>query len=125
PADLSDRHAVLNQWDLLTPLGIAAPSPAETPMEMADDRHAAKLVARRLDEAGLDNHPLVVIHVSASNPFRRWPPESFVDLACALARRDPNRRIILTSGPSQADAALEIGAEARMKLGPLADAVPD
>jgi ADP-heptose:LPS heptosyltransferase len=67
----------------------------------------------------------VVIHVSAGNPFRRWPPESFVALIDRLARRDPERRFILTSGPSQPQAALEIAAEARMKLGPLAHTIPD
>ncbi len=44
------------------------------PMEMARDVHAAAFVERRLREAGIDTHPLVVIHVSAGNPFRRWPP---------------------------------------------------
>ena len=123
--DLTPRHSVLKQWDLLEPLGIAPGDPATDPMEMPHDVHAAAFVERPLREAGIESHPLVVIHVSAGNPFRRWPPESFVALICQLARRDPRRRIILTSGPSQADAALEIAAEARMKLGRLADTVPD
>ena len=42
------------------------------------------------------------IHVSAGNPFRRWPVAHFVELAAALAARDPRRRIIVTSGPSEA-----------------------
>jgi ADP-heptose:LPS heptosyltransferase len=116
---------VLNQWDLLEPLGIPAADPVANPMEMAHDLHAAAFVERRLREAGIDTNPLVVIHVSAGNPFRRWPAESFVGLICKLAKRDPERRFVLTSGPSQADAALEIAAEARMKLGPLAHTVPD
>jgi lipopolysaccharide heptosyltransferase II len=125
PADLGPRHSVLNQWDLLEPLGIPPGEPAANPMEMARDVHASAFVERRLREAGIDTHPLVVIHVSAGNPFRRWPAESFVGLISTLARRDPERRFVLTSGPSQADAALEIAAEARMKLGPLAHTVPD
>ena len=31
-------------------------------------------------------HALIVVHVSAGNPFRRWPPESFAAVAAALAR---------------------------------------
>jgi lipopolysaccharide heptosyltransferase II len=124
-ADLAPRHSVLNQWDLLEPLGIPAADPVASPMEMPHDIHAAAFVERRLRDAEIDTNPLVVIHVSAGNPFRRWPPESFVSLICRLAKRDPRRRFVLTSGPSQADAALEIAAEARMKLGPLAHTVPD
>jgi hypothetical protein len=46
--------------------------------------------------------PLIVLHVSAGNPFRRWPAESFASAAAALASADPSRRIIITSGPSEA-----------------------
>jgi predicted lipopolysaccharide heptosyltransferase III len=125
PADLSPRHSVLNQWDLLAPLGIAGADPADAPMEMAADPQAEARVARRLRDAGLDGSPVIVIHVSAGNPFRRWPPEAFVALVSELARRDPRRRIVLTSGPSQADAARQIAAAARQALGPLGAAVPD
>src|SRR5205085_6580884 len=61
-------------------------------------------------------HPLVVVHVSAGNPFRRWPRESFEALVIALARRDPSRRIILTAGPSDAAAAKAIADGARTAL---------
>jgi lipopolysaccharide heptosyltransferase II len=124
-ADLTPRHSVLNQWDLLQPLGIPPGDRVANPMEMAHDIHAAAFVQRRLREANIETNPLVVLHVSAGNPFRRWPAESFVELISRLAGRDPQRRFILTSGPSQPDAALEIAAEARMKLGPLAHMVPD
>ena len=36
-------------------------------------------------------HALVVLHVSASNPFRRWPRQSFARVAAALAAADPAR----------------------------------
>jgi lipopolysaccharide heptosyltransferase II len=124
-ADLTPRHSVLNQWDLLEPLGIPAADPITSRMEMPHDIHAAAFVERRLRDREIDSNPLVVIHVSAGNPFRRWPPESFVSLICRLAKRDPRRRFVLTSGPSQPDAALEVAAEARMKLGPLAHTMPD
>ena len=124
-ADGAPRHSVANQWDLLAPLGIGPPDPVRDPLEMAEDPQAAAVVERRLREAGMSgSNPLVVIHVSAGNPFRRWPRESFEALVASLARRDPARRIILTSGPSDAHAANAIADAARAALGPLAHAVP-
>jgi predicted lipopolysaccharide heptosyltransferase III len=125
-ADEAPRHSVANQWDLLTPLGIPAPDPAHDPVEMADNPRAVASVARRLRAAGIEGaHPLAVIHVSAGNPFRRWPRESFESLVIALAQRDPARRIILTSGPSDAQAVKAIADAARATLGPLAHTVPE
>src|SRR4051812_13288990 len=72
-ADLTPRHSVLNQWDLLAPLGIGPAEPGRDAMEMADDPEAALAVNGRLHDAGVSGHPLIVIHVSAGNPFRRWP----------------------------------------------------
>ncbi len=126
PADDAPRAAVANQWDLLAPLDIAPPNPARDPLEMTEDPRAAAAVDRRLREARITTaHPLVVVHVSAGNPFRRWPRESFEALVIALARRDPSRRIVLTAGPSDAAAAKAIADGARSALGPLASAVPD
>jgi ADP-heptose:LPS heptosyltransferase len=126
PADDAPRAAVENQWDLLTPLGIAAPDPSADSLEMIEDAQAAGSVEQRLRNAHITAaHPLIVVHVSAGNPFRRWPRESFEALVIALARRDPLRRIILTSGPSDAAAAAEIAQRARAALGTLASAVPD
>jgi hypothetical protein len=71
------RHSVLNQWDLLTPLGIGAPDPAVDPVEMTAGPEARASAAARLSAAGVPpDARLVVVHVSASNPFRRWPRES-------------------------------------------------
>jgi ADP-heptose:LPS heptosyltransferase len=125
PADLSPRHSVRNQWDLLAPLGVPPGDPGETPMEITLDPVAAAGVERRLRDAGVAAQPLVVIHVSAGNPFRRWPAESFAAVACDLARHDPARRIVLTSGPSEADAARRVANQARAMLGSHAAAVPD
>jgi ADP-heptose:LPS heptosyltransferase len=55
--------------------------------------------------------------VSAGNPFRRWPSASFVELVRRLASKEPKRRIILTSGPSDAAAAAAIAGDARARLG--------
>jgi lipopolysaccharide heptosyltransferase II len=117
PRALRPRHSVVSQWDLLLPLGIAQPDPEVDMVEMADDPVAASAVARRLAEAGVtESSPVVVLHVSAGNPFRRWPSASFVELVCRLASKDPKRRIILTSGPSDAEAAAAIAHDARARL---------
>jgi predicted lipopolysaccharide heptosyltransferase III len=124
--DLRPRHSVRNQWDLLAPLGIPPPDPAVDAVEMGDDPAAAARADARLRAAGIGPAtPLVVIHVSAGNPFRRWPEASFQAVTEALARRDPARRILLTSGPSDAQAARQIADRAREALGELAAAVPD
>lgn len=108
PADLGAVHSVVKQWDLLAPLGIGPCDPSRDPVEMPADPAAASRVDRWLAEAGLARRALVVVHVSAGNPFRRWPPAHFAALVTELARRDPERRVILTSGPSDADAARAI-----------------
>jgi lipopolysaccharide heptosyltransferase II len=126
PRDEAPRSSVANQWDLLAPLGIEPPDPIRDPLEMPEDPQAAASVDRRLRDAAFTGaHAIIVIHVSAGNPFRRWPRESFESLVVALARGDPSRRIVLTSGPSDAAAAKAIADAARMHLGPLAAAVPD
>jgi len=124
--DLTPRHSVANQWDLLAPLGIEACDPSTYPVEMIANPSAEARVGDRLRRANIDRrHRLVVIHVSAGNPFRRWPAQSFRELVVALARGDSRRRIVLTSGPSDAEAANGIAAAARQDLGSLGDAVPD
>ena len=124
PDLLPPRHSVLNQWDLLTPLGIAAPAPASDAVRMTPGADATGQASRRLADAGVAaGAPLVVVHVSASNPFRRWPRESFARVAATLAAGDPARRIMITAGPSEADAADAIAAEAARLAGPAAAAI--
>lgn len=109
PADLSPQHSVLKQWELLAPLGADACDPSRDAVEMADDPAAAARVERWLADTGITpRHALVVVHVSAGNPFRRWPPAHFAAVVAELARRDPDRRFVLMSGPSDALAARAI-----------------
>jgi lipopolysaccharide heptosyltransferase II len=118
PRQLRARHSVENQWDLLAPLGVAPPDRSAFPVEMPTDATAAAAVDDRLTRAGVAaDDRLVVIHVSAGNPFRRWPAAHFVELAVALAG-EPGRRVIVTSGPSEHEAAGRVIAEARARLGP-------
>ena len=72
-------------------------------------------VRDRLAACGIDPvaHRLIVVHVSAGNPFRRWPAEAFVDLLTRAGSADARRRIVVVSGPSERDAARAIGARAR------------
>lgn len=117
PRSLRPRHSVQNQWDLLEPLGIAPPDRRSDPTEMPEDPGMASAVAARLADAGIRApHPLIVIHVSAGNPFRRWPAAAFVELIQGLIANDPERRIVVTSGPSDAGARQRIIEAARSGL---------
>jgi ADP-heptose:LPS heptosyltransferase len=120
--ELRSRHSVVNQWDLLVPLGIDPPDPARDATEMPDDAAASARVASRLAAEGYrDRDDLVVLHVSAGNPFRRWPPASFVDLVARLVSSGPSRWVAVTSGPSDLQAAAMVAGEARSRLdGPAA-----
>jgi lipopolysaccharide heptosyltransferase II len=119
PRQLRARHSVENQWDLLEPLGIARASPEAVPVEMPVTVRASAAVASRLAAAGVSPaDQLVVIHVSAGNPFRRWPATSFGDVAAALVSRHRTARMIITSGPSEHDAASQVIAHARGLLAP-------
>ncbi|MGH9141044.1 MAG: glycosyltransferase family 9 protein [Vicinamibacterales bacterium] len=118
PRELRARHSVENQWDLLAPLGIAAPDRTRQPVEMPIDAAIAAAVGERLKREGVTAEDrLVVIHVSAGNPFRRWPFAHFVELVAALASADSRRRVLVTSGPSEQDAADRVIAAARTRLG--------
>ena len=109
PRELRRRHSVENQWDLLTPLGIAPPDRSADAVEMHVDAAVVASVGERLARAGVvKGDRLIVVHVSAGNPFRRWPLESFVAVVRALLARDPRRRVIVTSGPSERDAAARV-----------------
>jgi heptosyltransferase-1 len=121
--ELRPRHSVENQWDLLTSLGIGAPNPVSYPVAMPVDPTAAQSVGRRLSAAGAPaGTRLIVMHVSAGNPFRRWPIPAFAEVATQLAGDDPSHRVLVTSGPSERDAAAEVIDASRSRLGPDASA---
>ena len=116
PRELRRRHSVENQWDLLRALDVDGPTPGGNPVEMPVDRRAARAVNDRLAAAGVTpDEDLAVLHVSASSPFRRWPIPSFVETVVALASR-AGRRVIVTSGPSERQAAVGIINDARGQL---------
>jgi len=114
---LTARHAVRNQWDLIAPLGLPPPDPARDPVEIPETADAAARVEARLRALGVDaTHTLAVMHVSAGNPFRRWPAEAFTAVAARLAGPH-DRRVVVISGPSDTPAAARIAADAAARLG--------
>lgn len=118
PRELRRRHSVENQWDLLNALDIGPPERSIDPVEMPADAATTAAVEARLRQNGVGAHDqIVVVHVSAGNPFRRWPIEHFVALIAKLAADDLTRRFVVTSGPSEGDAASRVIAGARSALG--------
>jgi lipopolysaccharide heptosyltransferase II len=126
---LQPRHSVQNQWDVLEaipgwPGGAADPSrdAVEMPLDCAADAR----MNDRLQRAGVRaDDELVLLHVSAGNPFRRWPEEFFAETAATLASEGSHRRIVFSSGPSDREAAARIASATRQKLGPHAGRVID
>ncbi|MGE3705995.1 MAG: glycosyltransferase family 9 protein [Vicinamibacterales bacterium] len=117
--DLRPRHSVENQWDLLHALGIPPPDPTRHPVTMAAPADTAGVVGARLAAAGVDQSArLIVIHVSAGNPFRRWPIPAFAEVAARLAADDGAHRVLVTAGPSERDAAARVIETARSHLPP-------
>jgi lipopolysaccharide heptosyltransferase II len=129
PRGLHPRHSVLNQWDLLTAIPgwpNTAADPVRDAVFMAVDPEADARVARRLADAGVRNgDTLIVVHVSAGNPFRRWPESAFVRLVASLAGQSPDRRLVLSSGPSDRAASARISSAARDELGAAASRIVD
>jgi ADP-heptose:LPS heptosyltransferase len=118
--ELRPRHSVLNQWDLLAGIegwpGDAA-DPARDAVAMPVDPEADRRIVVRLRSAGVTpGHQLIVLHVSASNPFRRWPEPAFAEVVASLVSQSRDRRVILSSGPSDRLAADRIVAAARTLL---------
>jgi ADP-heptose:LPS heptosyltransferase len=112
PKEIRARHAVENQWDLLNAIGIPTPDPTYSPTEMTVDRDAARAVGERLATMGVrEGDELIVLHVSAGNPFRRWPPDSFASLIAMLLRRRTHRRVIVVAGASDRDSVARVMGE--------------
>ncbi len=117
PRVLRARHAVENQWDLLAPLDIGPPNSAVYPVEMPVEAQARAVTAERLLRVGVGGDGrLIVMHVSAGNPFRRWPLASFASVVAGLVAGDRRRSVVVTSGPSERDAATRVIADARVQL---------
>lgn len=125
PRGHRQRHSVDNQWDLVEAAfpGIPRPDPATDPVEMLGSDAARTRIAARFVTMGSPANPrYVVIHVGAGNEFRRWPGDRFAAVVAALYAAEPKRRIILTTGPGQAE-AVEAVRRLAVAAGVPADAV--
>jgi ADP-heptose:LPS heptosyltransferase len=88
---------------------------------MPVDRNASASIAERLRAQAIpDAARLIVIHVSAGNPFRRWPVDAFARVAADLVQADALRRVVFTCGPSEQSALERVVARARENAGPQA-----
>jgi lipopolysaccharide heptosyltransferase II len=117
PRELRPRHAVRNQWDLLELLQIAPPGPESNPVEMPVDPLAAAALAARLESCGLEaGDRLVAVHVSAGNPFRRWPPDAFAEAAAALVTRHPDVRVLIVASAADRETVARVVSRARERL---------
>lgn len=125
PKDYRPRHAVENQWDLLAALDEALPRAAsrtEFPVEMWPSTEDQQAVARQLAQWSVPPQaPVVVLHVSAGNPFRRWPEGNFAAVVARLVSIGDGPYVLITAGPSDRDAAARIVTAARR----LAPEAPD
>jgi lipopolysaccharide heptosyltransferase II len=127
PRELRARHSVVNQWDLLEAIHgwtETPPDPRRDSVEMPADPAAEQRVCARLSAAGVTPaHELIVTHVSAGSPFRRWPEDAFTRLLASLAEASDRRRIVISSGPSDREAARRIARDTRAALGAAADRI--
>ena len=135
PRGLQPQHSVANQWELLTALkgwtGAAA-TPAAFQLRWRSIAAVDARIAARLAAAGIDSsppirarHEVIVIHVSAGNPFRRWPETAFAALTPGCRAQDERRRIILSRAPPIGLPPDRIGRAARRDLGRASDQVVD
>lgn len=129
PRVLLPRHSVLSQWDLLPATDSSfppAPDPLADRVEMPVDPEAVDAVAAQLARANVPaSARVVVIHVSAGNPFRRWPESAFAELAGGLVACREDRWVLLTGGPSDREAAARVLTDARRRAGAAAGRLLD
>jgi lipopolysaccharide heptosyltransferase II len=121
PKGFRPRHAVENQWDVLSlvdPESTRVVNPGDDRVEMPVDAEARQRTTDRLAALHVpDNHVVTVMHVSAGNPFRRWPETSFAQVAADIAARGSRSWVFVTAGPSDREAAARVISTARARAG--------
>ena len=126
PKTYRPRHAVMNQWDLLAAIEPDLASPPDRDRDRVNMTVSADVTNAfnaTLSAWGVPaGSRLVLLHVSAGNPFRRWPEASFATVAAALASGPHRSVVLITAGPSDRQAAARVIADARAQAG--TDAAP-
>jgi lipopolysaccharide heptosyltransferase II len=121
PRELRARHSVENQWDLLAAVDPALappPDPDRDRVEMVAGADARAAADRRLADWGVPaDGRVIAVHVSAGNPFRRWPEEAFAELTAGLVAGGSTRWVLVTGGPSDREATARVVAEASRRAG--------
>jgi lipopolysaccharide heptosyltransferase II len=119
PRGYAPRHSVLNQWDLLVPVDAAfaaPPDPARDRIEMRTDPRARTSVDARLAALGIGGDAeVVVVHAGAGNEFRRWPEESFSEVAAALAGGHDRRAVVVVGSAAESATVERVVAGSRHK----------
>ena len=118
---LTPRHSVLNQWDLLAPWGFR---PRSRTRSGADARRRARdryVVERSWPRRSRPREAWSSFTSAPARASSGGPKSRSSSLVVALIRQDESRRVFLTSGPSDADAARRIADAARERLGPAGD----
>jgi ADP-heptose:LPS heptosyltransferase len=122
PRELRPRHSVENQWDLLPALDAAfaaGPDRRIDRVRIPVDAAAASAISNKLAAWAVPaGARVILIHVSAGNPFRRWPESAFADLATSLITAGPDRYVIFTGGPSDREATARVLELSRRQLTP-------
>jgi lipopolysaccharide heptosyltransferase II len=121
PRELRPRHSVENQWDLLRavdPAFVDGPDRERDRVEIPVDPDARRTIESKLARWGIPGDArVVVLHVSAGNPFRRWPESAFAEFAATMAGAASDRWVIVTGGPSDREAAARVLAASRRLAG--------
>ncbi|HLG50655.1 MAG TPA: glycosyltransferase family 9 protein [Chloroflexota bacterium] len=101
-----DLHEIDRNLALVRMLGLNADDRRlEFPLLPGDWR----ALMERLSPRVFDQRPVVLLHVGARPPARRWPPERFAVVADALAARY-GARLILSAGPGEEGIAARVRA---------------
>ena len=121
PRGYAPRHSVLNQWDLFGEVdpSLAPPlDPERDRVEMPVDPNARAAVAARLDALGIgEEAAIILLHATAGNEFRRWPAESFADVAAALVGADARRRLLVVGAAADLAAVEQVVESAKVRAG--------
>jgi lipopolysaccharide heptosyltransferase II len=92
------RHEVRRQLDLVATVGCRT---ADERMAIRIPARARRRVGEWLESQGLDEgRPWVAIHPGSTAPSRRYPPESYAEVARRLVQ-DHGLRVVFTGGASE------------------------